>query len=295
MAADTAGKGNVDAGSVAEAIAYPGYAGTPKRPGFLKRWFGTRRDSTETPGASGLHAGPEPAASGNLEATFGADERRQVPDSSQLPWSAICHLDVDLGGKHGYGTGFLVAPNIVVTAAHVLHPKGFKRGRSVLVMPGRNSTTAPALFQDTTNFYLSPSWRPEADDPGLDFAVIMLEGNAFSSCGTIKLQTLTDADLARLKKEKTLVTVAGYPSDKPRGTLWRSRGPLLEFGETAIYYKNDTKPGQSGGPVFGYTIDDTPVVFAIHVQGDQDSNVARRIHGLAATAIAARLGTTSIA
>src|SRR4051794_1063013 len=61
------------------------------------------------------------SSASKLENVIGVDSRVMVADTSPAPWRCICHLEVEYEyGPVGYGTGFLIGPNAVLTAAHVL-------------------------------------------------------------------------------------------------------------------------------------------------------------------------------
>src|SRR5262245_41631143 len=87
------------------------------------------------------------------ENVIGVDSRVIVTDTSDVPWRCICHLEVESEfGPTGFGTGFLIGPKAVLTAAHVLDSparNGSTRrrtARQVRVIPGRNGTLAPYGF-----------------------------------------------------------------------------------------------------------------------------------------------------
>jgi V8-like Glu-specific endopeptidase len=47
-----------------------------------------------------------------------------------------------------------------------------------------------------------------------------------------------------------LICIAGYPGDRPTGTLWRHTEFLKRFTPRRILYSVDTCPGHSGSPVW---------------------------------------------
>ena len=63
---------------------------------------------------------------------------------------------------------------------------------------------------------------------------------------------LSAPDDARLQdiRAHRLLHIAGYPGDKPAGTMWEHAERLDRVGQRALYYSVDTCPGHSGSPVW---------------------------------------------
>ncbi|MDR3091703.1 MAG: trypsin-like peptidase domain-containing protein [Clostridiales bacterium] len=67
---------------------------------------------------------------------------------------------------------------------------------------------------------------------------------------------MTDADVLRpvfIEKPGDMgVTVAGYPGDKAKYTMWKSEGTILQVGAggEVLEHTCDTKNGQSGAPIY---------------------------------------------
>lgn len=228
---------------------------------------------------------PAPLSIGTFAAkpenVIGIDNRTMVPDTSTVPWRCICHLEVEYeAGPVGFGTGFTIGPNSVLTAAHVLLDRARKRrARNVRVIPGRNGNTAPFGFFVTAydQCLIPEKWKKGTDleAAGADFAVIPFdqsEPNELSSAerlGYFGLKCFSDAD--RAKADLLFVNNAGYPyeADKPYGTLWYNAGRIRKMGDTFIEYMVDTEGGQSGSPVYFYDEENKQrYVVAVHTTGD---------------------------
>jgi V8-like Glu-specific endopeptidase len=65
------------------------------------------------------------------------------------------------------------------------------------------------------------------------------------------------------------LTVAGYPADRPVGSLWRHSERLSRFTPQRLLYTVDTCPGHSGSPVWA-SMADGPAVVGIHTSGILD-------------------------
>ena len=106
----------------------------------------------------------------------GAVDRRVPVDMSRPPWSALVRVQTELGERC---TGFVVAPQVVVTAAHCLFlPRvgGFIRPRSVHVLLAYDAGRYAGHAQ-VVRFTIPDGYRPldETATAGLDRAVLVLD------------------------------------------------------------------------------------------------------------------------
>ncbi|WP_041801992.1 trypsin-like serine peptidase [Rhodopseudomonas palustris] len=222
------------------------------------------------------------------ENVMGVDNRAMVPDTSTTPWRCICHLEVEYeSGPVGFGTGFIIGPKAVLTAAHVIYNNtggNNRRARNIRVIPGRNGTTAPyGYFVTSLDRCIIPEqWRQASDTIGdtaaaADYAVIQFpeqsECDGLTSAdrlGYFGLKCFADED-SENKAQMLFVNNAGYPyeADKPYGTLWYNAGRIRKMGPSFVEYMVDTEGGQSGSPVYFYD-DQTKqrYVIAVHTTGD---------------------------
>lgn len=224
---------------------------------------------------------PEPAA---VEyEVIGRDDRVRIRDTTQVPFRWVCSLDIMRGSTLSRGSGLLIGPRQVLTAAHNIYDRSGNRPDSVHVAPARNRADLPfgrirATAFTTTSRYL------ERPIPGtrFDIALVTLEQDAsavraralggaplgyWGSPADGHLTDLRALDAAFLTGRQ--VTVCGYPGDKCDGdTCDRSRGWTAEvqantmwshFGPVSFLPRNlpgillhtaDTAQGQSGSPVW---------------------------------------------
>ena len=222
------------------------------------------------------------------ENVIGVDSRVMVTDTSPVPWRCICHLEVEYEfGPTGFGTGFLIGPKSVLTAAHVLDSPARngttrrRKARQVRVIPGRNGTMAPYGFfvSPYSDCKIPEQWLVNGDDQpdrGWDFAMIAIP-ETFSTeqrptaerLGYFGLKCFTGSEEA--KANMLFVNNAGYPyeADKAYGTLWYNAGRVRTVEKTYIEYMVDTEGGQSGSPVYYYDKESNQrYVIAVHTTGD---------------------------
>lgn len=223
--------------------------------------------------------------SADREVIHDPDQRRQVTGTTAVPFRWICFLDityVDPGQRYAEakqaGTGILIGPRHVLTAAHnLLSGDGRLKAVRVTVAPGRNGSRKPFGTSDAKKWDLPASWvRNGRPDRQFDYALITLEdaigARSFDALGKKPLGYWGDPrwgagtrrtvlDPARLRG--LTVNVGGYPGDQAAGTQWLAtgalRGPMapgrsgeVRSSDRLVLHTVDTEKGQSGGPVWSW-------------------------------------------
>ncbi|WP_366140073.1 trypsin-like serine protease [uncultured Jannaschia sp.] len=182
------------------------------------------------------------------------------------PFSAVCHIGRDFGAGGLSGcTAFLIGPRLMLTAGHCLY--SLKRGRGpgrILVTPARNGTERPFGSQWARSWYVPPAFmrRPV---PSSDWGVLHLS-RPFAGIAPFTPLALSNATLAQIRSNQ-LLSISGYPSDKPRGEMWTHQERLDRFGTHLLSYSVDTCPGQSGAPIWVSRADGSPGVIGVHTRG----------------------------
>jgi V8-like Glu-specific endopeptidase len=214
---------------------------------------------------------PMPGA--GLENVIGPDDRVMVPDTATIPWRCICHLEVIFdNGVRAYGTGWLVGPDTVITAAHcVWDPRTGEQAAEIRVAPGRNGSMGPYGQFVTADYAVMQGW-PDAGNFGLDVAAIRLPRDAgmFAEGVGARLGYFGLAAFENAKLEMLLVNTAGYPLEaaKPFATQWFNGGRIKAAETDYVTYMIDTEGGQSGSPIFFYEKEtEERLVVAIHTVG----------------------------
>lgn len=201
------------------------------------------------------------------------EDRVTAAETLAVPYRWICRMRVPsedpLDRSYGMGTGVLIGPRHVLTAAHVLvSEKDPTRtvGKRLRVQPARNGSAArfkevgirgwqvhPQAFLRTRN---GPVIQPQHD-----YGLVTLDTTVSDwSLGPCPLGYwgLPGAcgDHARIGMEAADVSgqeaiVTGYPHDRPTATLWSGRGAITwDARRGALLHTADTVRGHSGSPIW---------------------------------------------
>ncbi len=214
--------------------------------------------------------GPSLTESGDMtaEAVIMADDRVQVMDSSILPFSWLCRLEITAAnGTRWLGTGWFISPSVIVTAGHCvfLHNHG-GWVQSIAVFVGQNRDQYDRAMT-VTHYASTRGWlnnRDTVHDYGVLFATPGDQG--FFGYGVLGDAVLYGA----------LANITGYPQDKPTGTLWGHAKRLQPPHPQVLQYEIDTFGGMSGAPVVMWDGQDY-VATGIHNYGGAKLNTASRL------------------
>lgn len=191
---------------------------------------------------------------------IGADSRTRVNPTTTYPARAIVLITFN-GGRC---TGWLIGKDTVATAGHCVHSggSGGTWRTNVRVYPGRNGSSSPYGSCTARRLHSVTGWTSSQDER-YDYGAIKLNCTIGNTTGWLGF-FWQSASLNGLP-----AIVAGYPDDKPL-THWRSTGSVAVTQAMQIFYKNDTRPGQSGGPVYYNRPDCGFCASAIHAYGVHD-------------------------
>lgn len=208
-------------------------------------------------------------------------------EASQLPYAAIASLRLHIVTSTKTqvffaGTGWFIAPNAVVTAAHVTDVE--KAWNTVASPVSWHIEAVPGLARGARPFgetwalrvVRHPQWSGISAS---DFDVAAVIVTPLAAAGN---QFLRAEPWPATALEAPTVSVAGYPFAQFRGeTPVRHEGPVRVREGNCLFYDIDTEDGQSGAPVLFDAGGSRPVtVVGIHSagQGLGTSSLARSLN-----------------
>jgi V8-like Glu-specific endopeptidase len=245
---------------------------------------------------------------------LGADKRVPVVDPTAKPWCAVCLIQSTFaGGEIEHGSGFLISPKMLLTAAHTLCQldKEGKRmpARQILVRLGSapGSKQKPALatrfvYDKRYADYLEQQWNSEqakTNSSERQMKAVELEDPSYYDYGAILLdEELTPEPAFVFKVRGTdpddpgwdgALTCAGYPADRnfqlcyADGAAYPDQsGRFLGSKSNLVVHRATAKEGQSGGPLYLRDDDGEFAVVGIHVRfnkGVKISGSVKRTNG----------------
>jgi V8-like Glu-specific endopeptidase len=210
------------------------------------------------------------------ETVHGPDDRVQIQATSAYPWRVHASLLITArNGAQYIGTGWFIGPRTLVTAGHCVFVRSSDPNlhgwvRSIQVMPARNGATLPFGAVTSTSLRSVTGWTVNGDQ-NYDYGAIILPTNLGSTTGWFGFGVYGDADLLQ-----TTGNIAGYPGDKPSGTLWYDARRIASTTALKVYYDIDTAGGQSGSAVYRI-VNGGRYAFAVHAYGGPTTNSGTRI------------------
>ena len=183
-------------------------------------------------------------------AIFGEDDRESVSGPlTDPPYSGISQVVSRFpDGTVVQGSGVLVGPNDVLTAAHVVYSEEYGGwANAVQVTPGRNGQTKPFGTVAGSEVSAPQEWTAGRSF-GSDYGLIGLDRPMGYRTGWLDWSTEC-ADGACADER---VTSLGYPGDQGGTTLFSTSGTIDRQSQGVLYFDDDldAKPGQSGSPIF---------------------------------------------
>lgn len=188
----------------------------------------------------------------------------------------IANPDLTVTEGGGFGTGFLVAPNIVLTNWHVVHSKHFVEDKIQVQFDYKKKSDGSMNF--VTHYGLASKWRIAEEPPTahekdpkkvdytkpkaneLDFALIKLDGSPGSRpIGNNEedgiLRGYVQLPGKKITGDNRVLFIIQHPHGKPMELAVNTMKPLDSAEDLRIFYETDTLAGSSGSPCFNWNLD----------------------------------------
>lgn len=222
--------------------------------------------------------------------------------------SQVCRIEITKrNNKISFGTGFLIAPNVVITNYHVIEPVLLEQAtpNNVILRFDYKQVDGKVINQGTEYRLVKDDWLidqspylpdqenrlPTPDE--LDYALLRVDGVP----GKEAIGTKPDPNSPQRGWIKLTDEVYEFVPDTPLFILQHPQGKPLKLGfdtesiigvnenNTTVKYKTNTEPGSSGSPCF----DINWKLVALHHSGDPAYEGAKYNAGTPFSAICLRL------
>lgn len=219
--------------------------------------------------------------------------RLSVQDTMAVPYRWVCMLRATETNpnsrRYGLGTGVLIGPRHVLTAAHVLanlENPGETVGSRLTVQLGRNGQYKPFEAAEIRGWQVHPQWVAKHGgrrylQTKYDYGLVTLKKDvsrwkhkSFGACelsywgaqGVCGAGSEVGVSPAQIMGQEAQVT--GYPGELtdelPKYTLWTGSGRItFDSYHKVILHTANTSGGQSGGPVWSMR-NGVPCLAGIH-------------------------------
>lgn len=176
---------------------------------------------------------------------------------------AVCRISIRSrsGQLESYGTGFLVAPNLLLTNNHVLETK---EAAMYAVAEFNYEDDVQFMPLDIISFRLDPEALFITDE-ALDFTLVAVEESNVHAIPLAGFGYLPLLPKPGKILEGEYVTIIQHPNGGPKAITIREN-EVKFISSDFVQYVSDTEPGSSGSPVFN----DQWVVVALHHAGVPD-------------------------
>lgn len=225
----------------------------------------------------------------NVQIVFPTDNRARITPTTAAPYFWVGQLNIRFpSGAAGTGTGTMISQYHVLTCAHNLFQAQyggwasqvtFSLARDAVTLPYGGPTAVARINVSEEYQSLSP---PAPDQQGnvadytryaYDYGLVTLQ-TPFDPSGADIFPPMYPASDQQLNGRA--VAIAGYPGDKPAGTMWDGAGNLVGGSEEFLFYQISTYGGNSGSAVrtlfANVPAPTVPRIVGVHVAGSAALN-----------------------
>lgn len=194
-------------------------------------------------------------------------DREEIKDPINSKYQSVAVIQIDLNNAIDRGTGFIVGKNALLTNKHV--SDSFNEGKKLTVRL-KNENGEFTDFK-VKNVIPAPDNKDLAIPVSTDLAIVEVEPTDDGKNISDNIDMLEFATLEEINKVKTgsSIYVVGYPGDKEYGTLWKSKGKMLEVGPYSATYDAFISGGNSGSPLLN---EENKIIGLVNASTDENDD-----------------------
>lgn len=232
-------------------------------------------DGTDRVPAAQVEGKTEPGEIG-ISSIIGTDTRYQTTPADWWPASSTVQITRTSGGvTRGHCTGWMIGADTLITAGHCVYPRNgtaWYPRNEFRVWPGRDGSSTPYGSCTVASLHSVGGWVNSFTN-GYDYGAMKLNCTVGNSTGTFGFMWTSAS------QNGTSTYNRGYSGDKAFGTQWASSDQIRATQSTELFYLHDTVGGNSGGPVYTYSVTDCgPCAVAVHAHGLHGSGAPNNNH-----------------
>jgi len=202
----------------------------------------------------------------------GEDGRERIKDTTKWPYSICTQISMVFDDKQYGGSGTLIGPHHILTAAHNVYDTEKKIwATSIEIYPALNEEAAPFGSAEVTRIYTFKEWISNGN-LHYDCAILVLDQSIGLYTGWGGIFCLQDNEEIISRK----VSITGYPGDKSFNQMWTMKYKIKDTEAEIFSYEIDTYGGQSGSGIWTYQGSD-PYIMGVHTLGSTSLNYGVRL------------------
>lgn len=191
-----------------------------------------------------------------------------IQNTTSFPWDDVVYITSTIGGLTFQGSGVLITPTEVLTAAHVVYVGNLGAATQVQVVPGYDDGQEPFgvyyatnfhyyQVNDTYNFSTGNSQFSSISDSALDFALIHLSAPVNSGAAGFAIGN------SPVSSSGGTVNVTGYPASSGGALVNSTQFVTQQNSSNTILQGTEIGEGSSGGPVWVSGSGGTPILAGV--------------------------------
>lgn len=212
-----------------------------------------------------------------------------IVNTKAAPYNCVCSLSITrrknlVSKPTNSSTGFLIKPNVILTAAHNVHSNGFSNVIDVNIYPGRyknsyahSNIRLPKKGLRKNLIRVHPSYK--FSDGGrikYDYAIIIIPQRLIDAAKDWPKKACFELDDNYTLKKDDKINIAGYPADEKEGydgsVMLNQSQQTVELKNRSFIHKFTTTGGSSGSPIW-VEANGKRVVVGVHTFGEAATTI----------------------